>query len=736
MLLLVLALLAPQDIQVSAEVDRDRIEVGEAVTYTVRAIVDAGSPVVVTLPDFDGFTVTSRTDSREPRDGSIQELYVLELRLRGDRPGLWEAGPIRVQQGTGLGLAPAVEIMVQSARVTAPRVSGRVIQLVQRARPPRVGEVGVSLLISADTVRIGEQVDVVTAAWFPRATLDRLRRPPSIRPPNVDGVYSAVQPSAAGVAVSRDVGGVWYDVYVAHQVIFPVREGVVVIPPAGLSFGMPSGRQYFSDERTVQLASEGRSLTVLPLPPGGPGPVASGLAFRYELSPEPARVGSPIPVDLVLSGAGNVALWPAPVARWPDGSRGYPEDVVDEVQLRNGLVSGSKRVRYLVIADSAGSLGLPDVRYAYFDAARGAWSEATARSVVVPVQPALENARRRDPLPVLDHRPSGLALLSPPARTALLLMSGLVPLVLLGVLRLRGRTGAAVGETAASPLLGLQAAVRILVPDADDRREERLTHSLREAGLDAGLSREAARTYHQIATKRFDPGQTVAQEAIETEARRILGAWPRRLRRVVWVAVAAMAAGSGAASGQQPGPRDPVAWYEAGARAYQAGQDARAAADWMVARRLAPRSPEVRQAWARLARLSRDLSEAGRVFPLTPVELFLLAIVAWILGWLAWFRWRWSRMTVVLLAGAAAAAAGTIGLTWWYARPVAVVSREASLRQAPHGLASESGRAAELAVVTVVSSRPGWRLVEGPGGVRGWVPAAALAEVRQLDFGP
>jgi hypothetical protein len=739
MLALLLAVMAQQDIQVSAEVDRDRVEVGNAVSYTVRAIVDVGRPVQVILPSFDGFTVTGRHDSREAFGAAgVSEIYLVELRLRAQRAGLWQVGPVRLEQGTRVAMAPAVEVMVESARTPVPQLGPRVLQLLQRAPPPRSGEVGVSLLVSADTVRIGEQVDIVTAAWFPRETLARMRRPPTIRPPVVDGVYSAVQPSVAGVAASREVGGIWYDIYVAHQVIFPVREGPVTVPPAGLSFGLPAGRQYFSDERSYQLTSASKVLEVRALPPGGPGPVARGLAFQFELRPDPARVGDPIPVDLVLSGSGNLALWPAPIVAWPDGSRGYAEDVVDVATLRGGIVGGTKRFRYLVIADSAGSLALPDVTYRWFDPDRSAWVDATARSVVIPVQPALPSLRKREPLPVLPREPIGIIRLSLAEWLLLLLLIGVPPMAVLGRDFWRRRAGRSIPLATPAGASQLQVAVRSLVPDADDRREERLAASLREAGLDVAMSRDAARAYHQIATGRFDPSRPASPESLDLEAARILEHWPVRLRRQgAWLlAIVALAVVPPSALAQPtPDTLGVRGWYAEGTRAYQAGQDARAAADWIVARRLAPRNPEVRTAWVRVARLSRDLSDAGRVAPLTPAELLLLAGLCWAGGWLAWSRRR-SRIALLLFGTAVLGGLGAGVVAWWYARPLAVLTREAAMRQAPHGLAPESGRAAEFAVVEVVATRPGWRLVESPGGVRGWVPGAVLAEVRRLDFTP
>jgi hypothetical protein len=234
--LALLLALATQDLQVSAELDRDRIGVGDAITYTARVIVEPALPVRTVLPPFDGFTLIGRAERREPAGGAGHlEVVILELRLRAQRAGLWRIGGVRFEQGIRTAVSPEVEVAVEAGRLPGPAIGPRVQRLLARGTPPAGGEVGISLLVSDDTAMVGEQVDLVTAAWFPRELLGRLRRPPTIRPPTVEGVYTAIQPSTAGVASSRLVNGVWYDLYVAHQVLFPVDEGTVRIPSAGLS---------------------------------------------------------------------------------------------------------------------------------------------------------------------------------------------------------------------------------------------------------------------------------------------------------------------------------------------------------------------------------------------------------------------------------------------------------------------------------------------------------------------
>lgn len=740
---------------VSAELDRERVGVGDAVTLTIRALLPGTRPVRVMLPAFDGFTLIGRGDRRES-GGPGGDAFVLELRLRAQRVGLWRLGPVRLDIGDEVLSAPEVEVAVEAGgRSSAPVLGPRVLALLKRARPPTPGDVAVSLLVSTDTALVGEQVDVVTAAWFPRELLSRLRRAPTLSPPTIDGVYSAIQPSAAGVAAGRSVGGIWYDLYVAHQVIFPVSEGKVKIPGAGLSFSVPAGRQYFSEEKPYSLTSGERFLVVTPLPPGGPGPVAQGLTLSYELRPEPARAGEPLRVDLVLSGVGNSALWPRPVVPWPDGSRGYAEDVEDSPRLVGGLVAGSRRFRFVVIADSAGSLALPEVQYNYFDPGAG-WRDAVARSVVLPVQPARPLDRQRPAPPLLEQEPVSLMLIAGWVYWLVLALVVLPPALLYASARWRGRPRHAPAATWTAGER-LQATVRALVA-AERRRPGELEAALREAGLDSRMSSDVARVYDELAILRFAPHGMVSESQVEADAARVLGAWPRRAGRAGVIAVLLAfsllepaASQTSADSLYQAGhyelaaslyrqdamvfPASARRWYAVGAASWAAGLDASAAAAWLTALRLAPRSEDVRQAWGQIARFSGDLQRVGRVPQVTPAELGVAAAAMWALAWIG-LGLRRRRAAVALFALAVGCAVSAMVLAGIERQPLAVLARAVQLRDAPHGLAEEIGRAQELGVVEVVERRAAWRLIETRQHVRGWVPATAVVEVRALDSRP
>ena len=741
MLLLLMVLAGTQGLQASAEVDRERLVVGDALTYTVRVVLAGNAPVRTFLPTFNGFLVVGRAERRDSLP-ALPVTLVMEFQLRAEQAGRWMIGGVRVEQGGQVVLSPEMLVEVTATGGRSPPVlSPRVSAVLDRARSPARGDVAVSLLASGDSVLVGEQLDLITAAWFPRQLLSQLRRPPELRPPTITGVFNAVQPSVAGIGASRLVDGVWYDLYVAHQVVFPLTAGRIDVPPAGLAFAVPQGRQYFSEEKSYRLESSPLTIAVVAPPEGGllGGPSGARLTLGYELTPDPAVADEPIPVTLVLSGVGNVALWPPPVVDWPDGARGYPDRPQDLIRQPGGVIQGEKRFRFSVLADSAGSLVLPRVRYPYYDLAARRWAEAVAEPMVLPVQPSDGLGDRRGTVSLMPREPAPSAGLAFPGGSWPALLFLLPPLGYL-FLTFRRRAGRRVpprgmGGSAHQRLRGL---VHRLVPEEHRWRADRIADTLREVGTPEELSDQAADLYLDGSTGRYRPEGEFAEAEIEHRARHLLDRWPSRLLPLLMLAMLSTATPAQLQQSESPiKVETPSAmnWYNVGAEAYMTRRDAQAAAAWVQALRLAPRDPVIRSAWRMIALRAPDLERWGRAAPVTATELLLLGLLGWGAGWMLLGFGR-RRLAGIAFAAALAFSLGAWGVRRWYRQPIAVVTRQATLRVAPFGLAETAGQVEALAVVRVIGSRAGWRMIRVPSGLVGWTPAQTLAETARLDSGP
>jgi tetratricopeptide (TPR) repeat protein len=759
--------------QLEASVDEDRVSVGEELTYTLRAVSHSPVPMQVTVAPLNGLEIVARSERTEVGlGGGPMRTTVLEMRLRAVRPGHWEIGPARAVQGRDtVEVGPVLVDVTASRAATASTLSPRLRRLLDRAAPPPRGQPAVDLLVSADTVLAGEQVDVVTAAWFPRDLRLQLRRPPTLQPPVIDGVWSFPQTTPSGIAATRNLRGRWYDLFVSHQVVFPLVPGTMGIPRATLKYSTPVALQFFSQEERFALSSRADTLVVRPLPAAGrpatfSGAIGSRLALERRVDPPTASVGEGVAVELRLTGEGNTALWPNPELRWPANVRAYLERVDEEVGVPEGRVGGTKTFRYLVVPDSAGALALPAVAYAYFDLAADRYQE-----LAVPAAP----------LPVASRGESAAAAALPPAlvrgdRPALawsvahavpdwgwLAVLALPPLLL----ALRGRRPTRPKRRrwveARSDLRSAEEAlddlVQALAPDPDRRFGAALAAAVRAAGADADLAARVTAVRERLLARRYGPAAPAAEDArLAAEAHEVVRRLGGSLRgwrgRGATVLLLLGVAGARALAAQNPAPEqlyesgalhaaadgfarraaaEPAVaahWYDLGATYYRLGAVGRAEAAWLRARRLAPREPSVRRALELTP--PPDVASARWAWspPVTPEELLVLGALGWLAGWIGWIlRPRARERWLVLLVFAGAAVLGGLSLRAWYRRPLAIVLDPATLRLSPHGRAPALAPLDGGSAVRVVGRAPGWVLVRAAGGREGWIPAAAVAAV-------
>jgi tetratricopeptide (TPR) repeat protein len=767
---ILLALLQSEPPELHVSVDQDRVSVGDELMYTARAVSKSSEPMSLTIAPFNGFEIVSRSERTEVSlSGGAIRTTVLEVRLRALRPGRWQIGPARATQGTVVTEAAALVIDVEpSAAVTATTLNPRLRSLLERTSPPPRGKAAVALVVSADTVRVGEQVDVVTAAWFPRDLRLQLRRPPTLQPPVIDGVWSYPQAAPSGIAVTRNIGGIAYDLFVAHHVVFPLVAGAIAIPRAMLKYSTPLALQFFSQEERFALTSLPETLTVRPLPSGGRpvdfnGAVGSGLRVERRITPPTAHPGEGVVVELVLSGLGNSALWPPPAVQWPRTARAYADRVDEEVTTVDGQVGGVKSFRYLVVPDSIGPLTLPPVNYSYYDLAARAYRSAGTGAASLPVAAGGESASSAalPPALLVSKSPAvarRVAQVVPDWGWAVLLV--LPPLAVFGRAwrprRRRRVIPPATGLRGAEEVL--DAVVRRLVPDPDHRSRTGLATAVRAAGADANTAWRLAAAREQLLARRYGPGEISEEDAalvaeVEELMRRLGGSlrgW--RGRGVATGLILGLLAGgltaqspppeqlyeSGALRAAAEGfarraelePTVAAHWYDLGAAYYRLGLTGHAAAAWQRARRLDPREPTIRRA----LRLTPPPNAASARWtwspPVTPEELLLVGLLGWLLGWVAWvLRPRQRDRWAILLVFSAATTAAGFGLRAWYRRPVGIVLDQTTLRLSPHGRAPALGPLDAGGAVQILRNDRGWLWVRAAGSREGWVAAEAIAAI-------
>lgn len=779
-LLLSLLLLQAQGPEVRISADRQHLSVGDELTVEITATSRSLAPMQVQVPTLIGFELAGRSERTEVSQfGGANRTTTLELRLHALRPGRWTIGPVRAVQGSTSVLAGPLAIQVDEQPAAQQVATNPMLRrLLERALPPsRPGDPAVSLVVSSRAATVGEQVDVLTAAWFPRELRVQLRRPPTLQPPVIEGVWSYPQPVPPGIAATRSVGGTLYDLFVTHQVVFPLVAGRIEITPAILKYSVPLALQFFSQEQRYTLESQPETLSVTATPAAGrpagfAGAVGQNLRIDRTVEPATARAGEPVTVAVSLSGDGNPALWPAPDLHWATGARAYPDRTDERVQVTSGRLGGTKTFRFTVVADSAGTLSLPGVSYAFYDTGTHAFRTTSVPAGALPVAPGNETRISR-PLP-----PALLPAEGPPLAWRVghdvppWLWAVVIAVPPLGWLlrRARRRRAAPAPPLAPAATRGveaeLDAVLAQLVALPETLPESGLVAALRSAGVAAPDAERLVAIRERVRAARYGPDGGVVPDALAAEARALMGrvAPAARRRTAGWAVSAGLlllvtvgshqlwagqaddperlyargslhAAIEGFIRRTVEAPADPANWYNLGAAYYRLGYDGRAAAAWQQALRVSPRERAVRLALELVPPPEAGSASQLWLPPVTWEELALLGTLLWCAGWivLAVHRSRRQReLGGALVAVALLLGAGALALRSWERRPLALTLAKQPLRLSPHERAPVVGSLETGAALRVVRRSSGWLLVSAPGERLGWVEADAIYQLRNL----
>jgi len=791
MLPLLTALALVQGAEVTASVDRTRLRVGEQLLLTIRARSRAADPVQITLPTLNGFAIEGSRDMTEVAfsgaGGSIRTT-VRELQLRAQQPGALLIGPVRARQGESVVSTDPILITVDSAadRTTA-TLSPLARALLESTPPPvsrREDRVALTMLVPSDTVYTGQQVDLIAAAWIPRELGERMRRPPLLTLVTPEGVWAYPVVPSSGAALARQVAGRSMDLFIAHQIVFPLAPGRLIIPPASVEYALPVTFSFFSREERYTLRSDSLSIVVLPLPASNVSTSVVGEKLSLDLTVDPTstRVGEPVEASVTVTGTGNVSLWPEPPLKWPTGFRVYPAQTEVSLSTEAGRIAGSKTFHFLAVPDSSGNFVLPEVRYPYFDATAGRYETATAPPRALAVARGAEPRAARVLPPLLPaHGEGSVDRMSRQVGWLGWLAAFLIPpafaLLVRGRSRRRGpaHVPAPAGPTL-TPLGKLEheflTVLASYVSDPFARDGDGLAQALRAAGVDSAVADHVKRLRDRLRAARYGPrglGDAAELGAEIEQVLRVLGAegpiGTRRPHAVVTTMIvvvgmvgthhgaplhaqASMAAQTASAEALfEAGalraaadsfaaraarePHDPTHWYNLGATLYRAGADGKAMAAWTRAARLEPRNATIRRALRLLPApdpITEDLLQVGWA---TPAEWGLIAAAGWLLLWIVVAFGGRRRLIVVLFAGVALTASGLGALeSWRRDRPVAVViadGRGAPVRAAPYGGASAPATIPAGGAVLVDRNYGSWTEVHRSDGIHGWVLGEEIA---------
>ncbi len=220
-------------------------------------------------------------------------------------------------------------------------------------------------------VYVGQQVTVVTTASFAPEAVAQLARSPEYFPPSAADAWAVEIPYAPPVPAAA--GGRLEEAHTFMRAFFPLAPGRLDIAPPSLRYGIrsPGSRRGGRGSARDSLVTRPLQVDVLPVPLGRAPQGWNGAVGRYRvtawLQPDTVGWGEASLLTVQISGAGNVRAIsrPDPGAVW--GAQLRPTGARSDVEVRDGVVGGTKTFSWLVVPTETGDLRIGPVVFTYFD---------------------------------------------------------------------------------------------------------------------------------------------------------------------------------------------------------------------------------------------------------------------------------------------------------------------------------------------------------------------------------
>jgi hypothetical protein len=245
------------------------------------------------------------------------------------------------------------------------------------------GWVELSTGVAPPRVYVGQQVTYLAAAGFTAEAGFRLQRDPEYFAPAPRDVWQ-VDVARYGVGFMGAARGELQDIRPFVQAFFPLRPGVLNIPPARMAYSLGGGGRFGP---TDTLRADPVSVEVLPIPSerapegwdGAVGRYTAGVVLDQDL----LAPGETAVLTVTVRGAGNIEGLTAPR---PTNLRGVVLRPLGEravVEVRDGVVGGVKVFQWLVTVAEPGLLSLGPFLLTYFDPWVGDFQIAATREVML-----------------------------------------------------------------------------------------------------------------------------------------------------------------------------------------------------------------------------------------------------------------------------------------------------------------------------------------------------------------
>lgn len=357
-------------------------------------------------PDFKNFLTLSgpnQSTSMQIINGAVSASISFSYYLQPKALGKFAIGAAKVKYGGQIYSTEVINIeVVQGSSMPPTNQNDNTIS---------TEEISENLFIRAvadkQNVYQGEQV-TITYKLYTRLNISS---PQISKLPAFEGFWSEELESDKNILFTREnIDGKIFNVAALKRVaLFPQRSGELSVTPFELKIPVLVERKkktgnifdtffddpFFRTTETYEFTAKTNTVKInaKPLPPATDA-AFSGVVGIYSLETNfdklQTKQNEPITLKINITGSGNIKLISLPELKLPNGFETYEPKSFENIN-RAGKISGGKSFEYLIVPRNVGKFELPEITFAYFDAAQKKYVTLKRGPFAIEVTPGAGN---------------------------------------------------------------------------------------------------------------------------------------------------------------------------------------------------------------------------------------------------------------------------------------------------------------------------------------------------------
>ncbi|RLC50391.1 MAG: hypothetical protein DRH79_07710 [Candidatus Cloacimonadota bacterium] len=379
-LLLAFNFLFSNELEVDAYVDQTKIGTSDQLTLTLEISGEKANNVrTPQLPDIKGFRVngpsTSSSSSYSLINGKmtseVKQKYIYTLIPK--KTGNFLIPPISVKFGKQTYTTDPINIkVVQGSTEPAPPTSSRLRN--NRNSTTTSSNLEDNLFVRTKISNKSPYKDEPILVEYTLYTRYDISNLSFGNDPAFTGFWKEDVFTPTQISFSRkNLDGIVYNTMLMRSIaLFPTQTGTLEIPALELLVDIRTQSNSFFDfgsTKRYSIKSKSEKIKVKELPetgkPSGFINAVGNFNVSSQISESQLKVGDSFTYTLKLSGKGNLKQFDIPKLPEIKHLRFLEPEIT--TNINKDMISGSKTIKYLVIAQEKGTFDIPAIEFSYFD---------------------------------------------------------------------------------------------------------------------------------------------------------------------------------------------------------------------------------------------------------------------------------------------------------------------------------------------------------------------------------